>query len=398
MPIAIDEKISQVECLDKLHSKNLTLERLQLLHYALVYQRANSLYAGWDDSEVAEVVAYLEDLLPEGLRRTPFATSAKSKRVKTRSLPVGVTGPMEDFACSLPYRPYVSNCLSKEGLRIVSRGQADLYRYVQHNPPAKCVWLVLDCDFTGALAKVVAQKLPVPNFVATNPENGHSHLFYRLADPVCVSDAGIRRKPAWLLRRIEHQLRTLIGGDVGYMGFISKNLLNEHWNVECVRQEPWKLLDFQDYLTLPKKLPKRSEVEGFGRNVTLFNSCRQVAYETVLAYRLGGTKEQFYDYMESVVGAKNLGFPVPLYAPEVRSIAKSITNWTWRKYTGRRSSVEFSKLQAKRGTRGGVAKGAAYSDKRVEALELASTGMSQKDIAQTLGVTTRTLRNWALLT
>ncbi len=395
MPIAIDEEISPVECLERLHSNELTLERLQRLHYALAYTRESSLYASWDEAEAAEVLAYVEQLLPVELRLKPSKKVATRNREKTVPFPVGVSGPLADFAESLPYRPYVSNNLAENGLRIVSRGQADLFRYVQHNPPTKCVWLVLDCDFAGALAKVVAQKLPLPNFVATNPENGHSHLFYRLADPVCVSDAGIRRKPAWLLRRIEHQLRTLIGGDIGYMGFISKNLLNEHWEVECVRQEPWKLLEFQDYLTLPKKLPKRSEVEGFGRNVTLFNSCRQVAYETVLAYRLGGTKEQFYEHMLSVVSAKNLGFPVPLYAPEVRSIAKSITNWTWRKYTGRRSNEEFSKVQAKRGKLGGVAKGAAYENKRSEALKLASMGMSQKEIAQTLGVTTRTLRNWA---
>lgn len=351
--LALEEQLSVEQCFEALHSSSLSAERLRLLHYALLHNRSQSRYADWHDADVAALVGYIEELLPVGLRLTPSATTVKRKRDKAPPLPVGVIGPLEDFACSLPYRPYVSNALSEEGLRIVSRGQADLFRYVQHNPPTKCVWLVLDCDFAGALAKVVAQKLPLPNFVATNPENGHSHLFYRLADPVCVSDAGIRRKPAWLLRRIEHQLRTLIGGDIGYMGFISKNLLNEHWEVECVRQEPWKLLEFQDYLTLPKKLPKRSEVEGFGRNVTLFNSCRQVAYETVLAYRLGGTKEQFYEHMLSVVSAKNLGFPVPLYAPEVRSIAKSITNWTWRKYTGRRSNEEFSKVQAKRGKLGG---------------------------------------------
>lgn len=46
------------------------------------------------------------------------------------------------------------------------------------------------------------------------------------------------------------------------------------------------------------------------------------------------------------------------------------------------------------GSIGGLAKGIAYADKREQADQLRQQGLKQKEIAQILGVSTRTLRNW----
>ena len=388
----IEEQRTVIECFDALHSRTLTKERLQQLYYALTVNRSQSRYAAWPEADVAQAVEYIEELLPSSKRLKQHETT--SPRAGTAfTLPLGVDGPLAAFAQSLPYRPYVSNDLENYGLRIVSRGQADLFKYIQHNPPATCHWLVFDCDYPGAIAKVAADGLPLPNFVATNPENGHSHLFYGLADPVCVSEAG-QRKPVFLLRRIEFQMREQLGADVGYQGFISKNLLNEHWHVQIVRNQLWKLLDFQEFLTLPKRLPKRADNSGLGRNVTLFNETRRVAYSAVLGYRLTENKDGFRQYIHGVASAKNLGFPAPLYAAEVRSIVKSVVNWTWTKYTKYTDSEAFSKRQAARGKRGGIAKGQANAEKRAEAVLLASQGMSQRSIAAILGVNKGTINRW----
>lgn len=390
----IEEQKDIVECFEALHRATLSLERLQLLHYALKFNRAQSRYSSWPEADVTDAVAYIEALLPASNRLNSQQSNTEPQRARTAyTLPLGVDGPLSLFAQSLPYRPYVSNDLENYGLRIVSRGQADLFRYIQHNPPATVQWMVFDCDYAGALAKVAADGLPLPNFVATNPANGHSHLFYGLADPVCVSEAA-NRKPAFLLRRIEFQMCEQLGADIDYQGFISKNLLNEHWHVQVVREQLWKLLDFQEYLTLPKRLPKRADNSGLGRNVTLFNETRRVAYSAVLGYRLTGNKDGFLQYIHGVASAKNLGFPIPLYGAEIRSIVKSVVNWTWTKYTKHVNAEAFSKRQAARGKRGGLAKGLANAEKRSEALKMAFTGRSQKDIAAALGVSTRTLRNW----
>lgn len=394
MSVAIEEQKSTVECLEQLHSQALTLERLQQLHYALTHTRAISRYAAWRDAEVADVLAYVEELLPPGLRLVPEAPAVMKVRTRTfTELPPASAPAFDVFSSSLPLRPYVSNDL-EYGLQIVGRGQADLFRYIQHNQPSLHRWIVFDCDFKNALDKVKRKGLPLPTYVAVNPENGHSHLFYGLRDPVCVSELA-HWKPLLLLRRIEYQLREELGADTGYGGFICKNPLNDHWDVKEVNPVLWGLLDFQEHLTLPKRLPKKASVQGLGRNCTLFELVRHEAYACVLSHRVSGSNlAAFKGYIESLVIQHNSAFPVPLAHPEVRAIAKSIATWTWKNYTGKLSDEEFAKRQAKRGKRGGLAKGQVNAEKRSEALQMASEGAKQQAIADALGVSQMTVSRW----
>lgn len=371
-----------------------TSERLLRLKHSLTVTRHISRYALWSDEEVQEALDFIDSKLPKRLRNTSICEPKKRRASHTRKpWPAVEIAGLEAFSRNLPYRPYVSNDLT-HGLQIRSRENADLYRYIQHNPPAMCHWLVFDCDYPNALARVAAQKLPLPNYVATNPSNGHSHLFYGLQDAVCVSEAGQSNKPLWILQRVEHALRELLEADAGYGGFICKNLLNEHWQVERVRAELWKLLEFKEHFELPRRLPKAAAEQGVGRNVTLFNTVRRIAYKQVLSYRLTSGKDAFKAYVLRTVEEHNRNFPAPLYQAEVASIAKSIANWTWAKYTARDTDERFKKRQQKLGKLGGLAKGQANAEKRAEAVLMASTGMTQRDIAAALGVSQMTVCRW----
>lgn len=371
-----------------------TSERLLRLKHSLTVTRHISRYAHWSDEEVQEALDFIDSKLPKKLRNTSICEPKKRRaRPSRQPWPALEIAGLEAFSRNLPYRPYVSNDLS-HGLQIRGRENADLYRYIQHNPPAKCHWLVFDCDYPNALARVAAQKLPLPNYVATNPANGHSHLFYGLEDPVCTSEAGQGNKPLWILQRVEHALRELLEADPGYQGFICKNLLNEHWQVERVRSELWKLLEFKEHFELPRRLPKAAAEQGVGRNVTLFNTVRRIAYKQVLAYRLTGSKDAFKAYVLRTVEEHNRNFPAPLYAAEVASLAKSIANWTWTKYTARDTDERFKKRQAARGKQGGLAKGQANAEKRSEAVLMASQGMSVREIAAVLKVGKTTVHRW----
>ena len=73
----------------------------------------------------------------------------------------------------------------------------------------------------GALDHIGQNQLPAPNIVATNPANGNSHLFYRLADPICTSDHA-RLKPMQLLAKIDFVMTEQLEADAGYQGFISR--------------------------------------------------------------------------------------------------------------------------------------------------------------------------------
>lgn len=306
------------------------------------------------------------------------------------------------FEERLPSKPYSAD--EKGYLRISSKAHAIKRKYIQHNRPGLCGWLVFDCDFPGALQHVGDNQLPAPNIVATNPANGNSHLFYLLADPVCTSD-NARPKPLHLLAKIDFVMSEKLNADPGYQGFISKNVLSEAWHVQEVNKTAWNLADFLEWINLPERLPKRAETQGLGRNCTMFEKGRFWAYRQVLNYRLMGDRKGFADAVLKHCEAINNGFPAPLNFSEVKSTAKSIASWTWKHYTGSgsMSSEEWAKYVADTHTpekqrarqKKQVAKRQeATKTARQQAFEMRARGSTQRAIADALGVSAMTISRW----
>ncbi|WP_176314894.1 replication initiation protein [Burkholderia vietnamiensis] len=308
------------------------------------------------------------------------------------------------FEADLPYKPYCTDDLSV-GLRIGYKQKALTKRYIQHNPPARVKWLVFDCDYVDSLGAVESRNLPHPNIVAINRQNGHSHVFYGLDVGVVRTDQG-RVKPLQYLASVEFALCEALTADPNYSGLVSKNPLHDHWLVYEGRQTLYDLGELAEYLTLPKRLPKRAEVRGLGRNCTLFELGRKWAYREVLAYRLTGNQTGFKASVLSALLSLN-SFPEPLQAREVEGIAKSIAKWTWKHYTGRLPDDQWQayvkathtpEIQSKRGKKGGKAggRGRATSDleKRLQAVSMRSEGHTQQAIAQALGVGQSTVHRW----
>ena len=128
--------------------------------------------------------------------------------------------------------------------------------------------------------------------------------------------------------------------DAGYQGFISKNVLHKHWQVQEVNQHAWNLADFLEWIDLPKRLPKRAKTQGLGRNCTMFEQARWWAYSQVLSYRLAGDSGGFHDAVLRYCETINEGFPSPLNFSEVKATAKSIACWTLKYYKGSAMSDE----------------------------------------------------------
>lgn len=299
----------------------------------------------------------------------------------------------ELFEEHLPTKPYCTDAL-ESGLLIRAKKSALIKKYIQHNQPTQIRWLVYDCDYWGALEHVGQNQLPAPNLIAVNPANGHSHLFYGLSVPVCTTENG-RKKPIALLAKIDYVLCEQLQADQGYVGLISKNPLKTNvWDVREVNPASYELADFLEYLELPAKLPKNGKVQGLGRNVTLFETARQWAYRAVLAYRLTAGREQFTEAVLSQCQVINLTFPAPLGFSEVKATAKSISKWTWEKYTARWTDEEFAAKQAARGKLGGTAKGIKNQEKRAQACSMRLQGLTQTAIATELGVSQKTVSNW----
>lgn len=242
----------------------------------------------------------------------------------------------KEFKNKLSKKPYCSDNLGY-GLQIRSKQIALLRKYIQANCPHKMSWFVFDIDYPCILETLFKEKvLPLPNIVVINPENHHCHLLYGLKEGIYLTD-NARIAPIRYAKSIEYALREELMADSGYTGLIIKNPQHNYWNTIELNEELWTLEELAEYLTLPKKLPKRENLIGLGRNCTLFELGRKYAYGEVLKHKITGNRETFYNGVLSHLEQQNQHFPNPLNYNEYKGIAKSISTWTWRHYGDRTS-------------------------------------------------------------
>lgn len=300
---------------------------------------------------------------------------------------------LEQILNPLPLRPYCTDDLST-GLSIRSLKTALNLRYMQINPPTQQHYLIFDVDRGyGAFSWEEAGLAP-PNYCTINPENGHAHLVYKLAEPVTTSENG-RLAPLRYLASIERGYRMELGADAGYSGLITRNPFKN--KTMCIHPHEYDLFELSDWLKhdLSHYTEREIVVAGLGRNVELFDTVRAWAYKSIRLYRVDGRSRLFNAWLKEVfeyASSINSQFITPLPYSEIKATAKSIAKYCWKKDAEAES--RFSKKQAERGKLGGLAKGSANEQKRVQARLLSAQGLSQKAIAQELGVTDRTIRNW----
>ena len=252
----------------------------------------------------------------------------------------------ELFSDKLAHRPYCSDNLDY-GLAIRNKLVAKEKKYIQANQPFMVNWLCFDVDYSGVLETTFQEKfLPAPNFLIENPENKHSHLLYGLVTGVCSSNHA-RHHPLRYLASVEYSLRKELKADEGFSGLIIKNPLNDNWNTYEIEKNLWDLGDLADYLTLPKKLPKKAQLVGLGRNCTLFELARKFSYAQITLFRLNSTKEQFHQCIMGYVQTQNTSFSQPLQFNECKSISKSVSNWTWKNYKQRMDDASWHEYVAK---------------------------------------------------
>ena len=122
----------------------------------------------------------------------------------------------------------------------------------------------------------------------------------------------------------------------------------------------------------------------------MFEKGRHWAYKAIRDYMHHNSSYEWERAVYAQIDAINSGFEQPLPLSEVKATAKSIAKWVWQRF----SYGDFSDLQAKRGAKGGKAKGDAYSVKREQAVQLKASGMNNTQIAKQLEVDRKTVRRW----
>jgi DNA-binding transcriptional regulator YiaG len=309
---------------------------------------------------------------------------------------------LQIFENRLSNKPYCSDDL-EYGLIIRNKKTAIKKKYIQPNSPHKQNWLIFDCDYKGALESVYGNNLPEPNIIATNQINGHSHLFYSIEEGVYLTE-NARVKPLVLLAKIEHKMTEILKADRSYGGLTAKNPLSDFWKTSQIAGSSYDLNYLADCMELPKKLPKGKDLSGLGRNASLFEEARFIAYSMVEEFKNGGNYDVFFKSMVFVCKNINNTFLTPLMDNEIYSVAKSISAWTWKKYRGSNSMNETqwkeyvkdthnSEIQRQRQQKQVKSRILKTFDKREQAKEL-SKKLSQREVAKILNVSQKTISDW----
>ena len=248
----------------------------------------------------------------------------------------------------LPRAPFCCDEFS-DGLRRLPREQALIKRHLEFNHSAFLNWLIYDLDQPDAFEIWDRVDFQPPNLFVENPQNGHAHLFYALATPVGLSDAH-RRAPVEFAAAVQRGMVKRLGADAAYPNRFAKNPRNLHWRASWFCGQPYELRALRDRLDVheTRLVTRAPEVCGLGRNCHLFDQLRLFAYTRVLARkRAGNDKGAWHTELFSMARRMNAEFNYPLPTSEVRHTARSVANWTWRKFC----ASGFSSIQAARAAR-----------------------------------------------
>ena len=251
----------------------------------------------------------------------------------------------------IPAHPYCTDDAAA-GLKIRSVRHALRYRLVQYNGPYAYGWLLFDIDRAGAYYAADDANLLPPNIVIVNRANRHAHLAYRLRTPV-ANFAASRVSPLHYLAAVERGMVRRLDADRHYCGLIGKNPLHESWYTEWQAPTAYALDDLADCLFAEdtRPWPKTMETSGLGRNCATFDELRAIAYREVLRMkRSGATEEQFRLRLQEVAAGINRQFAQPMHLGEIRSIARSVSRWTWRRFSNERFSA-IQRYRAQSATR-----------------------------------------------
>lgn len=209
-------------------------------------------------------------------------------------------------------------------------------RYVQPNGPFIKAWLPFDIDHEWSAYRWDDVSLPAPNYITSTPETGRSHYLYALQIPLQTGPNG-RPGPVRYAAAIHRAFTRALAADPGYAGLITKNPHHHHWTRQHLHRRTYSLDDLAGWVDLEpvSRVPAREDRSFLGRNVALFDSLRFWAYEHVVEYRKGQHEGVWRETLMRHAQELNLLFRHPLPVGEIKATVKSVSTWTWSRYTGR---------------------------------------------------------------
>lgn len=247
------------------------------------------------------------------------------------------------FCERLPRKPYAADD-PRQGTRILPLPAALRRPYLQvGHYPGIVFRLAFDLDTPLPFWEERTASLP-PSLVLVNPENGHAHVLYELDPPLVLK--GETSPALALLADAEALLEAYLGADPGYTGLLARNPFAHPTEWRLGGGKLWTLTDLLRETRSLMPRGRREEANplltGYGRNRTLFDRLRHLAYAQVHLYRgKQGGEEAFYNLVLRTALALNQELfrdhpKGPLDPREVKYTAKSVAKWTYRRYQGGR--------------------------------------------------------------
>lgn len=288
-----------------------------------------------------------------------------------------------------------------QGLYPCTREKALERTFIEVNTSGKANLLVFDLDQEDALMEahyMVGNKVIPPfQWVTENPETGHAHVGYVLADGVSTSAAS-RRAPQDYMRDVRAALTARMGADRAYSNFTTRNPLKDLRNTRFMRKAPYTLGELRDFLGDLNSVSVTRYSEGMAtdhssRHQTLFDAVRAYAHRTWFRYTGGDQKnrENHHKLVEEYAVQMNATqFAVPLPDAEVRSVVRSIIGWCWQNF----SAEQFSEIQSERSRRRPVVQTKEERIKFLQKLVEQGEAISTESIVKMFNVSKRTAYNY----
>jgi hypothetical protein len=309
---------------------------------------------------------------------------------------------LQRFYDFLPARPYCS--MAKDGKALIlDKSKAVNLPYLQPNHPLFANSLVFDVDEKAGRSAFTAWQdcnLPPPNLIIKNPYKDSCHYVYFLSAGVALTDRN--EKARRYLSAIYTCLCELLDADPNYSGQRMKNPLSRKHDVFVSGADCYTLAQLADKLDLdeippkPKKAKETPQAGYIGRNCSLFDYLRHIAYQNAnnmsfdsLMYYLLSLGEQYNNdcFTHNPLPSNELGHIC-------NSIARFCKSAKFGKY-----SANFIEKQRHRGTlgdssKGGLARSHSYNEQREHAKAMFATGAKISAIAKALGVHRNSISNW----
>lgn len=273
---------------------------------------------------------------------------------------IGYSDPRSNLNRILKEAPYFPRCSNnKTSIDQKPAEYAVRQPYMQVNREDMVSWLVFDIDDPNAArAREIfpqfyweAAGLPEPNLVVSKkprPDGkqmvGGCHLFYAIV-PVCTSKKA-KRRPQNYMRAIYRAMGQRIGNDSAFTPFgkrVVKTPGHPEWRTWNIHNHVYELGELADSVNLecadPFSTPKLVDYTNVNsRHCLLFDEVRRYAYNIVKDFRKNSSLPRFeaeiLDYAEETNTFAKRGFHANLTFSQVKATVKSISTWTWNKYTG----------------------------------------------------------------